>query len=1370
MTEELIHGFSGGLNKDLATSLVQANSYIDANNIRIVTQEGQSSGILMNVLGNEYSLTIPNIGAGFQLYSTLSVPAPDNICYYKITINGIDGYFMVNYNLDITVASLGLDSYIENRKIFITIVDKRINIYKLEADTLSVVIDSTNVPGNMPIDPLTGINDLQMIGWTTIRDTIVLFTCPTIANGSGQIWTVDYNPTSQSPNGPLLKYNQALNFTSKHPIEAVGRYEVGSIQRVYWTDNYNPPRSLNLADVDVASTDIDIVNMTSTTSVNIPILAQINVGGNLLAGSYQYTYRFKKTNGTTSVFAPLSNPVNITEFSENTESYQEYQGSTKGKDCNKSVSYSITNTDNSYSIIEHVFVFKDTYNTVPQIFIYKTDSVVVGTITVQHSKNADTNYVQIQLEELLISTQGDFQRVKTITSKDNMLFFGNTKSDSFSIDLDTRAYRFTSITDNNYARLNDENAAEIYLAGADPQYQIVPSNFDCINPFNTPGLADNDTTSQFKYQKDGITLGGQGPYIKYQFTTQRSIADNVTNATLKTAPFFGADRVDTMQGIPYFTLDSSGQQFQQNNGFYSPKSPYFSSIFTGYARGEIYRFGIVFFDKSGRQSYANWIGDIKFPDYHDVGYEMSYVEGNKTYLKQLGITFVVVLPDDIKSKIQGYSIVRLERPDIEKSKLGTGIAFPLVYPDGELADNKYTSLGRTPRTEPDLTMFKYASLCMVGGSLNFNNYNFKSGDYLKSLGYFQRNTDVTYAQTTNDPGTLAQYQKSTTHIVTAATRFVIDDYKLVGIGEKVPSTFNTALGGMDFANVYNNLRFHGFLTDDPEDEEYWTSVQGVGEIKGLFCLKTDYAYLLNNNGYLTFSINRDLVNQYQGNTFSSRGTNTYISCNHYFPIDKAASVGFDVFNVFGGDTFVNYFSTPLFEFNYGNNFRPPYASENPDNYVAKAVLFPTESSINIDLRQGRHFAKDRDPSNMGAYAFDDFIYNTVYSQQNNTRVFISKPFIDTTQEEFDTRIWYSKPKINGEQTDNWTFIDGYRDVESIYGPINKLTVLNDNLFAFQDRAVANVLVNPLSIIQDNNASNLVLGRASGVIQKHIYLSTEIGTKHQWSVVKSDKGIYWFDILGKRLCKLEGAQVLEISDAKGLISYFQENLKGEVNNVIHNNASGYLIGDSPTYQYGITTGYDYRNKEVVFTFLDSINKFTLSYNEITNNFNSFYSFIPNMYIYTKDKFISPNPMGLNKLYLHNIDGTYSKFYGISYPSDVTIITNKFPANTKVYDNLELFSEVTNSDNSQDDNSSFDVVECHTKYQETGPVPLTVGSTIKRRERSWKLFVPRDTGTSSSSFQARLRDKYLITKLTFNNTGNKRRLLLHWVKVLFRASIS
>lgn len=1371
MAEELIHGFAGGLNKDLATSLVQADSYIDANNIRIVTQEGQSSGILMNILGNELSFTIPNIQKGYKAYS----PSGNGKAKYLLKIGTSNYNFTINFKDPIRPQVKAALGFANPADYFCFVNGNEITFLDGAKIVALTVVDAFGTDATrIYVPPITSA--LKIIGWTTIRDTIILFTCPTSADGSGQIWTVTYDPVLKTTTGPVLKYLQALNFHSKHPIEALGRYEVADVQRVYWTDNYNAPRNFNIASEYPQDTDIDLISLSNNTTLNIPIISKITTGGSLLTGSYQYTYRLKKTNGTYSTVAPLSNLINIVFSDETSSAFQNYEGSEKGTVTGKAVTYNIVNYDNSYNTIEHIFLFKENYNDLPKIFIFKEETAVLGNIEVVHDKNTDSTYIPLTLEELTVTTKNDFQRAKTITTKDNLLFFGNTKSESFKIDYDARAYRFSpSFYGVPAAKIVDASRqyapyGDITLSSTAPLYQNVPKDHDAINPFNhSTNLAD----IPYVYQKDGSTEGGEGPNIKYYFTTVDGVVDNATD-TLKTSPpFYTADRTGS---VSYY-LDVPGQTYPQNNFFSNIKSPYYSSIYTGYARGEIYRFGITFYDKAGRQSYVNWIGDIRMPGHGTIPMGGVQSPFRKSYATQIGIKFVVSIPDSIKKICSGYSIVRVERKEEDKTTLGTGVLGTVV--ESRINDDTSTfwNVSHTTNGE-DETRPMARIKTLDGPAFHFETFAYKPGDYLDTIAI---NTTAP-----GTPGLLFKdytrwqfYAKSYTMNTTPGVPMVYNA-KILKYALVQPAGTVAADPTKGLYRQFTNMGDRGVTDRIGSNPEHNQDYSAAGGLTALITLDTDYntydpigSELYGDTQRMCFvNYKRQVASQYGGNTYSARSNNIYISCNHFFPIDSSSSLNFDVFNVFGGDTYVNYYDHTKYDKNYkddtGYEVNDDGRGEFDRSRSRFARVYLAESPVNTDLRHGHHFNKDQD--DIPSWLYGDFKYNQVYSQQNNTKVAITPPFIDTTQEEFDNRIWYSKPKINGEQTDNWTFIDGYKDIESSYGPINKLEVLNDNLFAFQDKAVANILVNPLSVIQDNNASNLVLGKAAGVIQKHIYLSTEIGTKHQWSVVKSDKSIYWFDILGKRLCKLEGPQILEMSDAKGLISYFQQNLKGQVNNVIHNNSQGYLIGDTPTYQYGIIAGYDYRNKEIVYTFLDSSGKFTLSFNEITNNFNSFYSFKPNMYIYTKDKFISTDPLNLNKAYLHNTDGTYSKFYDVSYPSDITIITNKFPANTKVYDNLELFSEITNSVTTEDDNSSFDIVECKTKYQQTGAVNLTVGDTIKRRERSWKLFVPRETGITNTPFQARLRDKYLITKLTFNNTGNKRRLLLHWIKVLFRASIS
>ena len=62
------HSFVGGMNKDLSKSTIQNNSYLDANNVRITTQDGQTSTALINIKGNEFSFYLPQVGPVFEAY------------------------------------------------------------------------------------------------------------------------------------------------------------------------------------------------------------------------------------------------------------------------------------------------------------------------------------------------------------------------------------------------------------------------------------------------------------------------------------------------------------------------------------------------------------------------------------------------------------------------------------------------------------------------------------------------------------------------------------------------------------------------------------------------------------------------------------------------------------------------------------------------------------------------------------------------------------------------------------------------------------------------------------------------------------------------------------------------------------------------------------------------------------------------------------------------------------------------------------------------------------------------------------------------------------------------------------------------------
>jgi len=113
--------------------------------------------------------------------------------------------------------------------------------------------------------------------------------------------------------------------------------------------------------------------------------------------------------------------------------------------------------------------------------------------------------------------------------------------------------------------------------------------------------------------------------------------------------------------------------------------------------------------------------------------------------------------------------------------------------------------------------------------------------------------------------------------------------------------------------------------------------------------------------------------------------------------------------------------------------------------------------------------------------------------------------------------------------------------------------------------------------------------------------------------------------------------------KGLHSYFTTNTEIES-----------LKTDNPLIKQGISSGYDQINNEIFMTFHKNEGSFTISYNELRNQFISFYDYLPSMYISKGKYFITTNP-NLKSIY-RQYDGQYNNFYGINYPSYVILNVN------------------------------------------------------------------------------------------------------------------
>ena len=565
----------------------------------------------------------------------------------------------------------------------------------------------------------------------------------------------------------------------------------------------------------------------------------------------------------------------------------------------------------------------------------------------------------------------------------------------------------------------------------------------------------------------------------------------------------------------------------------------------------------------------------------------------------------------------------------------------------------------------------------------------------------------------------------------------------------------------------------------------------------------------------------NLKPQYGGRTYISRSLNEYISTG---ALRKVNDLNFDTnvggvktysIKTFGGDTFFGILDIQksLKRWTDQGGCCNLVNTANRAYKYSQTWFLPYTSTYNLDLRHGYHvnYYLNNDAA-IAASAVDEYKYNTTYSNENNLKTYFAEPFVFNETTVFKNRIYWSSVKINGFTSDQWTNIptNNFYDVDGNYGGINALITLGQNMFFLQNNAFGRLLINPVSVMTDANDSQLrltnILGDSS-VLDKHFYYSVNIGTQHQWSVAKSGSAITFCDINTNKLYLFNGESLDPISDSKGH--------RGFMNKVLHNRIR---ITDNPIKYNGILSTYDFKNNEFLYTFLNKgyvlisnvetlLNeKYTLGYSDLIQQFSSFYSFTPYIYINNNSIFYSPENYSLEsstrtKAYLHN-EGPYGSFYGTVYPSEVKVLVNANPSVTKAFDNLSwqtqstkinytYYDEINNafasvtgydSDNQIYQTDTYSKIRVYNQSQNTDWIttdltPIT--GNLRKLEKSFNMQAPRNkynnNGSSIfdpaaltiNSFGDRLRDKFITVDLSYPNSLNNR-FIMHNLKTSYRVS--
>jgi hypothetical protein len=1367
-----LKSFSGGMNKDMDYSILPENTYVDAQNFKLIANEDSNGFILENSEGNNLEYNLTNIATVDSTYKIAGH------CFIK-------PYLVVFLTQNLQERTPDGDSSGKFSKIVRFTIDRG-----------------------------------------RIQNTDLIYT-----DGGTKEW---------------------LNLSMTYPIKAIGNYESDDIIKVYWTDGYNELRFCNIMDSGLSSQSVSKFSFimefqdlssgkgASAGADSRPEFVEL-VSGNLKASTVQYTYQLYNVNEAATKFAPVSAPIAIPFSNVDADFKLDYRGGQQDEECNKGCKIKVDiPTSKEYDRIRLVALDYSTLTSVPVVRVFGEYAIDLSNSNTElYFTDIGTTLDEIVFEDFLIYGSVNYT-AKDLEVKNNRLFIANLKEDTFDVDFDARAYRFNASNSSrvydsdlvNYYTINS-SGGWTYSGGGSGSDWSIPEDADCINVYNSPDYETN-ASYYYIYQSDGSTYGAEGKNVYIELKTDSSL--QIDNTGLTTGNF---------------------ATYEPDSGE-STAFPYNMAYKRSFQRQEVYRLGLVFFNKKLQASPVKWMCDVKMPNHGDSSGSFAFTSssGNDTTAKLLGIE--VTLKNHPSDEYYAFQIVRVPRESQDRSVLAnallqtpvldTGVA----HPDSDRTSGTTTVVSLTRMDdlyntsgnhEPKLSV-------LISPEINFNqNLEYQSGDFLSYLGYFP------YIAASNSFNTTArQYSlqklidfNGTGSYVNSGHTAEITDFRI--IGQTVADDLEYEVGGLTYNNYAKNV-----LGDKP----------GLHGTCGLAYTPNELQAGSANDKVMLVSYRRNNFNsQYGGIGYYERQRNTYVGCSKLYHYSLLQTPEIETYE---GDTFIDFFSYQ----------KQAIDLEDQSNSWMVSVLFPIESSIANTLRFDKPYY--RYPSSAAIYEgtliretagtyeatintvdltlnqeLDLYQYNSVYSMVSRGNIYTDTILDESDQTRFPIRVRNSEVKENNEIQDSFTIFksNNFIDVNGKHGPINNLLNFKNQLYFWQDTSFGILSVNTRSLIEDNNPGVLALG-TGGILDRYDYISNTTGNTNPYGIISSNKALYWVDNDKNEIFRYSGNEE-SISKISGLQSWINE--KGKIGYVIGSYDTKYndvvftlmfskkltcfsksgdfgdnfvindntgvvadasyrnvvvngtyadtvsvdsgrnnLINYSSGYWHLVEKPYADIGGEFYVTFLeeDSSNRETVVYNERLSKFVSFASFEPRKYIECDNSYFT-TVTGID-LYEHNSDNANrGEYYGVVYNSSVSTVFNKDYPFTKAFDVIKWVSDSRDSNNINIFKDTFDEVTIYNDYQNTGdrklyyqhdtaPVYARV-TPLSRRERTWSMQVPRnivnaDVDTNPDiqdsnnwdetlSNKGRMKDKYLLCDFVYDNT-NAYTFSVPFISNIFRRS--
>ena len=1166
-----------------------------------------------------------------------------------------------------------------------------------------------------------------------------------INGGKDRIGVVDIYGTYTN-----LIVDDALNFSSSFPIRSYEiDYNALSEKIVGFTDRYNSFRVLNITTPPFAlNPDGSLVNPADISDLEgfpkfkLPVFTFLvnQIGGSILSGAYSVCFAYESNDGTRTPNSPPSKMIYITDDTTSI-GFEKFDGCPPRTRTSKSITFQVTNVDTRYDKIVLIVVRK--VGGVTEVVAIKKIDITGVTISITYVGSETETAIPI---EQALTPRPLYTKVGCIAQLNSQLYLGDLEAGK---DIDYQGYannivvhyntKLVSVTNINESHKNvlpggfaHGGVYALYIA-------FVLKNGSWSRAFHIPGriASGND-------KSNSTIASAQGLSAKvYQ----------VEDTTNRPEPYYYTEGD---------TTHSNSLGGATNMGFWENQNEKYPQNF---ARLEGYP------DLSGQNVRHHVFPTIRMCR----GIHYSGFPGyGRDQLDVLGIDVMnVVIPPDIKEKIEGWGIFYARRDYSNSNTLGTDI-YLVAHKTKDNPDAIWSACGNwrqrsfTPGNNENVLDFE--------PNTNFaRGHNFELQKDMPAIGAAGLFLDFEVKlRKTNLAADYQVYGKSGGHVA--------------GSGEGMGKNAGIALDYTDTQNC-TTTTISSQLIRRVEEFKYYPSGIMDGQVSTMKNEDTIHLKIFNGSSiFSTIAMNEKHFNSqnrhdgkyattYYANTFGGPSIVGYEGEESYLMTYKLVrSDVYDEFNnqlltltdmlclpdesskkkVRGGDTFISLRSFlcvgpanqndyaldmgvtvvrgHISEGRYNVGLRHEVVGEVTTKYYpkTKANEFWTIPTVPNQHDARMIFPLGTNPN--GLALSPDYSATNTYIQLSTYNV------NQRLANKFPYRVIRGGTNAGARSDINgWkTFLAAdYYESNRNRGKITDLFVLDDNLFIHHMYGLFRTLgTEKLSL----GSTEVYLGTADIFAQRPKELVTTelgfLGNQNIFAGFTFEGGRFWVDQSRGKAFILNKDGASEITK-DGMSQFFRDNLKiptgnlnkGNPNDPNNNPDHNYPYWDSPIdyllkdpvtgaesviVGQGLIAGYDPKFERIILTKKSNDSPFTLSYSTVKEqNYWAFdHDYVPDYLFSTAN-----NMYGYKNNRIHSFNSstrTARYFEGDYSRSEVELIFNDENHRNKEFFNFNWISEVfNNQSNTLLKDKTLTAIRVRTSYQDSGEVALVPFTTFSAR---------------------------------------------------------